>query len=66
MKAPIPTNEADRLAALNEYRILDTKPEQSYDDITALAAQICGVPMTMVSLVDEARQWFKSRVGMDR
>ena len=66
MKAPIPTNEADRLAALNEYRILDTQPEQSYDDITALAAQICEVPMTMISLVDEARQWFKSKVGTDR
>ena len=66
MKAPIPTNEAARLAALKEYHILDTKPEQAYEDITALAAQICGVPLAMISLVDEARQWFKSKVGTDR
>jgi GAF domain-containing protein len=66
MKAPIPNNEAERLAALKEYHILDTGTEQSYDDITALAAHICEVPIAMVSLVDEARQWFKSRVGMDQ
>ena len=66
MKAPIPTNETDRLTALQEYHILDTQAEQSYDDITALAAQICRVPMAMISLVDEARQWFKSKVGTDR
>ena len=65
-QAPLPTNEAERLAALNEYRILDTETEQSYDDITTLAAQICGVPIAMISLVDEARQWFKSRVGMEQ
>jgi hypothetical protein len=64
MKAPIPNNEAERLAALKEYRILDTGSEQSYDDITTLAAHICAVPTTMISLVDETRQWFKSRVGM--
>jgi len=64
MKAPIPNNEAERLAALKEYHILDTGTEQSYDDITALAAHICRVPITMISLVDEVRQWFKSQVGM--
>jgi GAF domain-containing protein len=64
MKAPIPNNEAERLAALKEYHILDTGTEQSYDDITALAAHICRVPITMISLVDEVRQWFKSRAGM--
>jgi GAF domain-containing protein len=66
MKAPIPANEAERLAALKEYHILDTGTEQSYDDITALAAHICEVPITMISLVDEVRQWFKSRVGMNQ
>ena len=62
MKAPTPNNEAERLAALKEYHILDTGTEQSYDDITALAAYICKVPIAMISLVDEVRQWFKSRV----
>jgi GAF domain-containing protein len=66
MNAPIPNNEAERLAALKEYRILDSGTERSYDDITALAAHICQVPITMVSLVDETRQWFKSKVGVDR
>ena len=66
MKAPLPTNEAERLAALKEYHILDTGTEQSYDDITTLAAHICEVPIAMISLVDEIRQWFKSKVGLDQ
>jgi GAF domain-containing protein len=66
MKAPLPTNEAERLAALKEYHILDTGTEQSYDDITTLAAHICGVPVALISMVDEARQWFKSRVGVEQ
>ena len=66
MKAPIPINEAERLAALKQYHILDTGTEQPYDDITALAAHICEVPIAIISLVDEVRQWFKSRVGMER
>src|ERR1035441_598317 len=66
MKAPLPTNEAERLAALKEYHILDTGTEQSYDDITALASHICNVPIAMISMVDEARQWFKSRVGLEQ
>jgi hypothetical protein len=66
MKAPPPTNEAERLAALKEYHILDTGTEQSYDDITTLAAHICEVPVAMISLVDEDRQWFKSKVGLEQ
>jgi GAF domain-containing protein len=64
MNVPIPNNEAERLAALKEYRVLDTGTEQLYDDIATLAAHICQVPIAMISLVDEARQWFKARVGM--
>jgi GAF domain-containing protein len=66
MKAILPSNEAERLAALKEYHILDTGTEQSYDDITALAAHICKVPIAMISLVDEVRQWFKSRLGVEQ
>ena len=66
MEALIPTDEAERLDALKEYHILDTETEQSYDDITALAAHICKVPVAMISLVDEVRQWFKSKLGTDQ
>ena len=64
MKALLPSNETGRLAALKAYHILDTGTEQSYDDITTLAAHICEVPIVMISLVDEVRQWFKSSVGV--
>jgi GAF domain-containing protein len=64
MKAAIPSNETERLEALREYHILDTAPEAEYDDITALAAHICDVPISMISLVDEARQWFKAKTGL--
>ena len=60
-----PINEAGRVAALEKYAILDTDPEQSFDDLTLLASFICKTPIALISLVDEDRQWFKSRVGMD-
>ncbi len=60
----LPAEEAQRLQDLHEYEVLDTVPEPSFDDITRLAAGICQTPMAMISLVDEARQWFKSKVGV--
>jgi GAF domain-containing protein len=64
MAAAPPSIEAARIAALNRYAILDTEPEQSFDDLVTLAAHICKTPMAMLSLVDEHRQWFKSKVGV--
>lgn len=61
---PSPENEQDRLKALERYQILDTDPEQAFDDLTALAAYICETPIALVSLVDATRQWFKSKVGL--
>lgn len=63
--APLPPDERDRLEILNRYAILDTLPEQQYDDLTFLAAQICGTPMSLLSLIDRDRQWFKSKFGID-
>ncbi len=65
MKAPEPTNEQERLKALRDFEILDTAPEKSFDDITLLAAQLCETPIALITLLDEKRQWFKSRVGME-
>ena len=59
------TDEQARLAALRRYRILDTEPEQRFDDLTLLASQICDTPISLITLIDSDRQWFKSRVGLD-
>ncbi|MBO0951089.1 ATP-binding protein [Fibrella forsythiae] len=58
------SEEAKRLAALDSYNILDTLPEQDYEDITQLAAQICQTPVALISLVDGERQWFKAKQGL--
>jgi adenylate cyclase len=64
MKIPIPPNEASRLNALADYHILDSGPEEAFDDLTKLAAQICGCQIALVTLIDKERQWFKSRFGL--
>jgi PAS domain S-box-containing protein len=64
MNAPLPENEGERLAALHGLGILDTAPELAYDELTTLAAYMCQTPIALISLVDENRQWFKSKVGL--
>ena len=64
--APKPSNEAERLRALSEYIILATRPEESYNNITNMAAMICHVPIALISLVDQSHQWFKSHLGCDQ
>ena len=66
MPAPIPPSEPERLRALSCCALLDTPPEPEFDRITAHAAKVFGVPIVLVSLVDEHRQWFKSRHGFAR
>ena len=61
----LPLNETERLKTLELLEILDTDAEQEFDDLTRLAAQICGMPISTVSLIDDDRQWFKSKVGLD-
>jgi GAF domain-containing protein len=65
MSYPVPANEEERLRTLRSYRILDTKPEERFDDLTELAALICDAPISLISLIDSDRQWFKSRFGLD-
>lgn len=65
MKDLLAEDEIVRLEVLRQYRILDTACEAAFDDLTLLAAQICETPIALISLVDECRQWFKSKIGLD-
>ena len=62
--APIPSNERERLAALVRYDVLDSPPERAYDDLVALASQICGTPVAFVGFVDSERVWHKARINV--
>src|SRR5437764_6441661 len=64
MTAQIANKEAKRLEVLWQYDVLDTVPEEVFDDLTELAARICEAPIALITLVDEDRQWFKSKVGV--
>jgi GAF domain-containing protein len=63
--ACVPINEDERLSALRELGLLDSRPRAAYDRVTRLAAGALNVPIALISLVDENRQWFLSRVGLD-
>jgi sigma-B regulation protein RsbU (phosphoserine phosphatase) len=64
LKAPIPENDAQRIAAVRALKVLDTPPEERFDRVTRLATRMFGVPIAYVSLVDTDRQWFKSACGL--
>lgn len=65
IKPTLPTNEQERLEALEAYQVLDTEAEKAFDDLTILASRLCQTPIALVSLIDPERQWFKARVGLD-
>ena len=63
--AELPPNETQRLASLHSYGILDSEQEGVFDELAELAANICDAPIALISLVDESRQWFKARIGLE-
>ncbi len=65
IKATLPVNEEDRLTDLESYRIIDSRPEADFDELVELAGQICKCPISLISLLDKDRQWFKARKGLN-
>src|ERR1700761_6293787 len=62
---PVPENEAERLVALQSYDIIDSGEEKDFDAIAAIASAICGTPISLITFIDDKRQWFKSHIGTD-
>jgi PAS domain S-box-containing protein len=65
LQLPLPENEVARLETLQSFKVLDTPPEQAFDDLTRLTSYICGTPIALIGFMDSARLWFKSRLGWD-
>lgn len=65
IKPPLPENESERLKALIDAAIMDTPPEEAFDKLAKLAAQICGTEFSVIGLIDENRQWYKAKFGLD-
>ena len=65
IKPCLPANEAKRLKALKELKIIDTVPEKEFDDISELASYVSNSPIALITFIEEERQWFKSRIGID-
>lgn len=65
ISAKVLDNEYERLQNLESYNVLDSLPEEDYDNLTAIAAEICGTPIALITLIDNSRQWFKSHHGID-
>jgi signal transduction histidine kinase len=63
--ARLPENESERLSALSAYQLMDSEQEQDYDDLAMLAAEICQTPVALITLIEDQRQWFKSRYGTE-
>jgi signal transduction histidine kinase/CheY-like chemotaxis protein len=64
IEAELPSNEIERLKKLRYFEILDTSDEELFDNVAQLASHICGVPIALISLIDDKRQWFKAKVGL--
>jgi GAF domain-containing protein len=64
VRAPMPPDEEKRLEILRQYKILDTEAKKVFDDITKLAGEVCATPISLLTFIDENRQWFKSDVGL--
>lgn len=65
ISAAKPSNESERISTLYEYDLLDSMPEKEYDDVTRIASSICNMPIALITLIDNERQWFKSKMGID-
>ena len=65
IKPALPTNEAERVSSVRQYHLLDTLPESDYDNIARIASEICKVPMSLITILDAERQFFKSKIGLD-
>jgi GAF domain-containing protein len=65
MSYPVPADESARMKALYHYNILDSAAEEIFDDVTITASELCGTPIALLTMLDQDRQWFKAKVGVD-